>query len=162
MLEADFDVQADTRGDLPAAYNEWPVGDPDTGRFNRRDDGRSGHVVLDVRVSPSGYVIVEEMPVRDEDVGGLEGRFGDWTPSDLDAGPMADYQPDTRDMLANRPLGANGPYEVYGNTVAESDMAGGSWPSDADMSAAQAREWAKARGDDHLAEIMDQLASEGI
>lgn len=155
------DVETDLGLTLPEAYDEWPVGDG-SGTVNRRQDGRPGHVVLDVRVTPNGYVVVEEMPDRDEDTGGLEGRFGDWTPADLNSGPMADYKPDVRDQLANNPLGQGGPYEVYGRTVGKADMAGGTWPADPDLSAAQVREWARCRGDDHLAGIIDQLASEGL
>jgi len=162
MHADDFDVETEPGFDLPDAYDEWPIGDPDDKQFNRRDDGRAGHVVIGVRLSPQDRILVEQLPARDENTGGLEGRFGTWTPTNIDTGPMADYEADVRDALSNRPLGSRAPYEVYGREISANDMAGGTWPADNDLSAAQVREWARARGDDHLTDIMDRLNSEGL
>jgi len=158
MQASDLDYETESRGELPGAYDEWPVG-PGDGRFNRRQDGPPGAVVLDVRVE-HGYVVVETMPETDEETGGFEGRYGPWTPQNIDSGPMADYQPDTRDQLGNDPLGLNGPYEVFGNTIQAADLPGGTWPADADLTAKQARDWAAARGDQHTAALFEQIDTE--
>lgn len=162
MNAKDFDVDTTPRGDLPSRYDEWPIGHPDTGVFNRLNDGKPDHVVLDVRVNRAGYVVIEELPIRDEDVGGLEGRFGDWTPNDVDSGPMASYEPDMRDQLKNNPVGAEGAgfdYEVYGRTIAESDFPNGA-PTDPDLSFDEVISWAQARGDRHFSSIIDRVKQE--
>lgn len=158
MRAADFDFESEPRGDLPDGLDEWPVPVP----FNRLNDGKPDHVILDVRVTASGHVVVEEMPIRDERTGGLEGRFGDWTPSDVNSGPMADYQPDMRDQLQNNPIGGGNPsfeYEVYGRTISEADFPNGA-PADPDLGVDEVVAWAKARGDGHFAGIMERIRDE--
>jgi len=157
MHADDFDVDSEPRGDLPDAYDEWPVLVP----FNRLTDRSADSVIMDVRVNATGHVVVEEMPVRAEDVGGLEGRFGDWQPTDINSGPMADYEDDTRAALANR-LPEAAPVEAYGRTI-EADAVPGVNCQDCDgidMCPACVRDWMRARGDDHAADLWDRLSEE--
>lgn len=144
----------------PACNGRHDHGTDPAGTVNRLQSAKRGHVRLREYTSPQGYVIIEEMPDRDEDAGGLEGRYGTWEPNDVTTGSMADYQPDTVDQLTNGPLGLNGPYEVYGTTVDAGQMAGGAWPGSPDLSAQQVRDWAKARNDPDTADVFQALIDE--
>lgn len=170
----DYDTECTACPDGPATgYQQCPVCNGD-GTMNRLTDGTRLGRARDIANDPSeerfvltlagqtdgGFLRLEFLPVRSESRGGLEGRYGTWMPDDLTTGPMADYQPDTTDQLANRGLGTNGPYEVYGNQVAAADMAGGQWPGGSDLSFAQVVAWSRARGDAPTAERFEMLAAE--
>lgn len=143
-----------------------------TGEINRYRDGEDGHVVLTETYEVQGSAVVysvEQMPIRDEGTGGFEGRYGDWTPQDVDSGPMAEYQPDTRDRLRNQPLGtstnASGEYEMpdeppYGGSTFDERMFPDGWPTGPDLSADEVVAWLTARGDTYTASVFEDLREE--
>lgn len=156
MKATDLDGEVSIRGDSGDTWN--PYQDADDGEVGIRKErteytNQAGEPLI-VAVS------TEAMPVTDESTGGFEGRFGDWQPSDVNSGEMANYQPDTRDQLQNNPLGTNGPYDVNGNTVDASDMPGGTWPSGPDLTVNQVIAWAEARGDQAFADKVTYLQNE--
>lgn len=134
------------------------------------------HVILQEVVGKRGELVVVKMPIQSEEVGGFEGRFGDWQPSDLSTGEMADYQPDVKDRLGNKPLGSNtnaqGEYEMpqeepYNGAVYDkAALHQSAWPeacpdcSGADLCIDHVITWCEARGDSPTAQVFRDIKTE--
>jgi len=171
MKGTDFDYVADCRAcanGVPEKYDTCPAcgdgrhshDDNGSGDVNRLQAAKDGHVRIDERVSRHGYVLIEETPVRDEETGGLEGRYGTWVPDDVDSGPMADYEEDTRLALKNE-LSEATEVSAHGNTITGEDIPGNGCDCDGtDPCPGCVESWARARGDDNFADVIAQLRSE--
>lgn len=172
--ELDADIQCPIcsgTGDEPGesqAYGVCPRCNG-TGTINRYRDGPDGEIVISERYEDRGdhvVSVVETVPIRCEDTGGFEGRFGTWTPSDVTTGPMADYQDDVKDQLKNNPLGTGGPYQLpdtepyNGARVSASDLPGGQWPADGDLTMNQVVSWYRTRGDERTASVYEKIQTE--
>lgn len=182
--DLDYDVECPVCVDgEPERYDGCPACDG-SGTINRYRDGRPGHVTLDLRLSPRGLVVREEMPVRDENTGGFEGRYGNWTPTDITTGAMAGYEQDTVDQLANRPIGSNDslygtkrraestdatvgdPPELEKEEVAPpisvDNFPSGSFPASPDLSEEEITAWQRARGSEHTARLFERIREERV
>lgn len=143
--------------------NRYGPNDPSTAHSGN-------HVVLREIVGPDGALLVEKMPITDRKTGGFNGRYGDWTPDDVMTGPMAEYQPDTKDRLENKAFGnrgnADGEYQLdgeestTGSTVAESDFRPGLPTTNHDMPPREVVDWLNARGDTNTAQVIKKVADE--
>lgn len=152
------DARPKTLGSTRSDYRLSPAVDDET--IHRLNDGPNGVVTLALYCDPvTGLVKDVQMPIRDERTGGFEGRFGSWSPSDVNVGPMSDYDDDMRDQLMNNPLGAGGPYVIRGNRV-DASVFGGSWPTDSDLSISEVIAWVEARGDSQFGRVLRRIRDE--
>lgn len=150
-------LETDTRNACPACEG--------SGAFNRYQDADENEVI----VGPVNYyqrgpaIVVEKkarMPVEDDEIGGFNGRFGTFEPSN----PVPDFPQDLLDQTKNQPLGTNtdadGTYSVNGTTFDASTLPGGSWPSDGGLNIDQVIGWQKGRGDVFAAQVFQNLKDE--
>lgn len=146
-------------------YPECPACN-DSGKVNRYQDADDGKVVIgyhEAEISQRGetetLAAIHEMPERDEETGGFEGRFGDWTPHDVDSDPMTEYEQDTRERLQNQQW--VGEYRVGGNAVNAKNIGEGvDGPSNPDFSLSEVVQWKKERGDPHRASELEEIEAE--
>jgi len=153
--------------DLPEAYDECPAcgsgrhshDDHDDGRVNRLAAAYDGEVRVDERTNQQGLVVLETVPIAEDGTGGFDGRYGPFTPDEIDE----DLPPDVRDRLEN--TAENAPYSLAGRTVVEREEFPGEDCEGEDCETADPCidcliAWTRARGDDHEADLLEALKVE--
>lgn len=138
----DFDTDCgacDGSGGGGELYDECPACDG-TGTVNRLHSGSDGDIRIREFMRDDGIVERRHIPIRDDEHGGIEGKYGDWIPPTVSDSEDEDVKAQLRnDGLAGQPVGPD---------------------SGPDLSMDEAIQWLDEKGDDVTAAVFRQIRDE--